>query len=166
MATTWKSSLKDSIYKPIYNKTTTPAEKEIRATRKKKKKDEDEEMNWEKIRPPRPCEPGGLDCASPRSTTQAARALGRASLTAWAARPGSRNLSRPKWVARPGSREPQAARLGLARASSFSPSPIWLIWLFLSLWSGLPLSDLTLSLSDLIRSSEVRLCLRLWVFFF
>ena len=58
-----------------------PQQKKKSEPQGKKKKDEDEEMNWEKIRPPRPCEPGGLDCASPRSTTQAVRALGRASLS-------------------------------------------------------------------------------------
>ena len=77
----------------------------------------------------------------------------------WVAQARSRGLGRATQVARPGSREPHVMRPRRACAISFSPS---LIWLFLSLLSGLPLCDLTPSLwSDLIRWGEARLCLRL-----
>ena len=67
-------------------------------------------------------------------------------------------------VARPRSREPQAARprsRGLGGLSRSLSLPLWSDSFSLSLLSGLHLSDLTLSLSDLIRSGKVKLCLRL-----
>ena len=79
MVSTWKSSLRDSIYKPIYNKTTALAKQKSEPEGKKKKKkveDKDEEKKLEKIRPtqaaanPRPREPGGMG-----RTAWAARAL-------------------------------------------------------------------------------------------
>ena len=171
MATTWKSSLKNSIYKLIYNKTTAPAEKEIRAIRKKKKKD------WTEKKSDHP------GCASPRPTTQAVWAPGRASLAAWAVRP---KLARPR-SHNPGSRDlghvsprhrnqapraPGHASLGRAawagsRELFLSLSDLVDLTLSLSLtWSPSLWSD-SLSLSDLIRSSEVRLCrLRVFLNFF
>ena len=52
MTTTWKSSLKDSIYKSIYNKTTALAKQKSEPEgKKKKKKDEDEEKTQKKSDP-------------------------------------------------------------------------------------------------------------------
>ena len=73
VVSTWKSSLRDSIYKPIYNKTIAPEEKKSELEGKKKKKkveDKDEEKKLEKIRPtqaaanPRPHKLGGLSRAA------------------------------------------------------------------------------------------------------
>ena len=58
-----------------------------KSEQKGKKKDEDKEMNPEKIRPPRPREPGGPGHASP--TTWAARAP---SCQPKSRKPGSRGL--------------------------------------------------------------------------
>ena len=132
MATTWKSSLKDS----IYNKTTAPAKKEIRARRKKKRRSWRNEPRKNQTKQaartwrPGSREPDDLGCASPKLSTQVAQA----------------------WVARP----------GWSRASPFSFSLIWSdLTLSLSLiWSPSLWSD-SLSLCGLIWSSEVRLCLRL-----
>ena len=53
VVSTWKSSLRNSIYKPIYNKTIAPAKRKSEPEGKKKKKaeDKDEEKKPEKIRP-------------------------------------------------------------------------------------------------------------------
>ena len=78
----------------------------------------------------------------------------------WVARPRPRDLGRANPGRAPGvawPRQNPGARPGFAQprcathAISFSPS---LIWLFLSLLSGLPLSDLTLSLIWSIRWGE------------
>ena len=151
MATAWKSSFKDSIYKPIYNKKTTPAKMNLDPEGKKKKKDEEEEINLGSH---------GLGCASPTALVAWPR-LARPAL------PRLRDLRRDlgrvgcaSWVTRAPGRATQVVRPGRARTISFSPS---LIWLFLSLSFSylVSVSLIWLSLSDLIRSGEVRLCLKL-----
>ena len=117
--------------------------------------------------------------ASPRPTTQAVWAPSRASLAAWAARP---RLARPR-SRNPGSRDlghvsprhrnqapraPGHASLGRAawagsRELFLSLSDLVDLTLSLSDLVSFSLIWLSLSLSDLIRSSEVRLC-RLIVF--
>ena len=113
MATAWKSSLKDSIYKTIYNKTTAPAKMKSKPEgKKKKKKTKTKKRTQKKSDPPRSRNPGRAACV---------------------ARPATRSSGRATQVMRP------------------------LIW-SPSLWSD------SFSLYDLIRSSEVRLRLRLNVF--
>ena len=121
--------------------------------------------------------------ASPRPTTQAVWAPSRASLAAWAARP---RLARPR-SRNPGSRDlghvsprhrnqapraPGHASLGRAawagsRELFLSLSDLVDLTLSLSDLVSFSLIWLSLSLSDLIRSSEVRLCrLRVFLNFF
>ena len=117
MASTWKSSLRDSIYKPIYNKTTTPAKKKSEPEGKKinkkkapKTKTKTKKISQKKLDPPR-----------------LRRTPGRVSLATWVARAPGHTSS---------------FSLSLIWSDSFSLS-LWsgMIW-SPSLWS-----DLTLSLS-------------------
>ena len=155
MATAWKSSLKDSIYKPIYNKTTTPTKMKSKPEGKKKTKTK--KRTQKKSDPPR-----------------SRRTSSHASLAAWVAQAPSRatQVVRPRpretWGSREPSHETQAARLGsrdlglVTQAARPGPHELFL---FLSDLVSLSLiwSD-SFSLSDLIRSGDVRLCLRLIVF--
>ena len=114
VATTWKSSLKDSIYKSIYNKTTAPA----------KKKSEPEKEKWRRRKEPRKNQTHHPGRASPRS-----REPGRVS-------PRSRDPSHDLiWL---------FLSLSLIWSNSFSLSLIWSDLVSLSLiWSdSFSLSDL------------------------
>ena len=71
VVSTWKLSLRDSIYKPKYNKTTAPAKKKSEPEGKKKKKSqrrrkeaEEEKRSRNKLDPPKPRRAPG--CVSPR----------------------------------------------------------------------------------------------------
>ena len=70
VVSTGKSSFRDSIYKPIYNKTTAPAKKKLEpeGEKKKKKKPKKKKRSQKKSDPPRPW-----------------RAPGRVSLATWVA---------------------------------------------------------------------------------
>ena len=169
MATTWKSSLKDSIYKPIYNKTTTTAKMKSEPEGKKRKKKRRRRKNPEKIKSTqaaanlRPREPGCLGRASPKSraargrATQAAQDLGLTQ--AWPRDPG-----RSTWATQPrphglrrAAQVPRTKPHGLRHAAQVVRPLIWSP----SLWSGLPLSDLIWLFpplwSNLIRWGEVAL---------
>ena len=130
MATTWKSSLRDSIYKPIYNKTTAPAKKksepEGKKEKEKKMKTKTKKRSQKKSDPPRPRRtPGHMSLAAWVARLgplepQAVRAWPREPQVVRAWRPGSRDPSRTTWAV-------QAPSC----VSSFSLSD--LIWLFFSL---------------------------------
>ena len=130
MASTWKSSLRDSIYKPIYNKTTTPAKKKSEPEGKKinkkkapKTKTKTKKISQKKLDPPR-----------------LRRTPGRVSLATWVARAPGHTSS---------------FSLSLIWSGSFSLSLIWydLVSLSLIWFDSFSLSDLIFKIFLVYKSS-------------
>ena len=154
IVSTWKSSLKDLIYKPIYNKTIALAKQKSKPEGKKKKAKEEEK------KPKKKKEARKNQTHLGRGEPQVARALllrAREAYLGRATQAVTAKLARPR-LCKAG---------GLGCASSFFLSLIWsdLVWsgrassFSLSLWSSLIWSlslwfdpfSLSLSLSNLVR---------------